>query len=257
MLRNVQQKGLPLTMRHKIRTLCLLVITCGYLSSYSHAEEQPINHKTIMGRELSMSLQGKTVSVEFQQSKKLSDLVADYLRSKGITVVPLDQNPEVTLEMLGAFRIARPGEKGLTGMIGEIAEPSMTYSQSQDSHDTATMKGSQVALTAIVANAISLSQLFTWLSQKTGVSGWINKNITGDPRGFCLSSNCDLISTRLNLHLNGRAQEQNFRWGVQTESIGNQVVFDKALAEGMERLLNPLQLDRAAQKAEQLNAGGS
>lgn len=220
----------------------ILPLVGGMAIAPCYAEEQRITHKTTVVRDLPTSLKGKTVSVVFEKSPKMQQLVTDYLKSRGLSVVA-ESPADVAIRIFGAFRIGRHEEKGLSGMIGEIAEPSIAYSTSADSSDPATAAGRQFVLSAILANSISLTDLFTWLSEKSGIAGWINKSITGDPRGWCLSGNCDQISTRILLNLNGSAMGKSFMWRVETNSHGKHIVFDRALAESIERLLSPLQLD--------------
>jgi hypothetical protein len=168
--------------------LCLVVAASGAV----HAQAENDTSTAYKGPPVTMlrdgglgaiDLAGKRAYVEFQNSPRLSTLLARRAQSRGAVVVETASEADVWIEAKGEFKAAREyGNRRAHADVGEVFEKAggvQTTGLRQDvmfSHGGAALDAAQAT---VVANLLSA------VADTSGFRGWFNNLVAGDPDGFC------------------------------------------------------------------------
>lgn len=139
-----------------------------------------------------LALNGKKVFFKFEHSPKVQAQLASKIVAAGGELVTQPQDAEIALESSGIFFAWRPyRNRYAVNDMGTIVEKGMKDSDigSKPSRTNFLLQPGGAALTMVQATA--MANIADFIGEATGVSGWFNTAVAGDPDGFCIS-HCDL-----------------------------------------------------------------
>ena len=136
---------------------------------------------------------------EFQGSPALTQRLRDSLQARGFELAPDASSSKATLQFRGDIVLMGGPKfyKGVKTTIGEATEKSLRLAKESGQVTTADVVQTTAGITlnAAALNAslnnftrgLAISGMANALGDATGLSGWFNTAIAGDPRGICLS----------------------------------------------------------------------
>jgi hypothetical protein len=191
------------------------------------------------------------IFVEFKGSPKASKMLRDQFRQKGFVIVENDADAEAKFLFSGLFVVAGAGKTSINGSLSELFEKSLGVEASTTpDYQHQSINLGQIAVSSFVMKAISVTDIFLWFSQVTGVAGRFNEALTGDPRGICMHKDCEKLASSVAIYVGG----ENGAWRIRSAVQNDKVVLDIVIAEAMERALAPL-FDLQKNKAPMADAG--
>lgn len=175
--------------------------------------------------------------VEFRDSPKATKMLRDQFRKKGFSIVENATDADAKFLFSGLFVVAGAGKTSINGSVGELFEKSMGVEASTTpDYQHQSVNLTQIAVSSFVMKAISVTDIFLWFSQATGIAGRFNEALTGDPRGICMHKDCEKLSSSVAIYVGG----DNGAWRIRSAVQNDKVVLDIVIAEAMERALAPL-----------------
>lgn len=160
--------------------------------------EQEIETKVAGTAELVVGVDSP-VYVEFAKSPVLTDRLGEMLKAGGLEVTS-DKAVAKTTVLISGDLVMVGGPvyyKGVKLPIGDAAERALAAARDGDGTQVAAVVGgvSSLALNAAgYSQAISpglralhLSRMADVLGEASGIKGWFNTKVAGDPRGICVS----------------------------------------------------------------------
>ena len=143
------------------------------------------------------------VFVEFENSKTLTENMQKALVEKGFVVTNERDKAKTVMSVIGiAYLFGGPKfYRGKKVDLGEMTEETMKQAQSQDNRaltthmNATTLPGAslnaalatQSAFQSSLLGAANIYLLAFNIAEMTGLSGWGNTMLVGDPRGVCLN----------------------------------------------------------------------
>ena len=185
------------------------------------------------------SIAGKRVAITVKENPALTAIVVKSLADRGIQVVDGGENADLKVSVIGRFSFAKPFAPEVGGMLRDLPIVS-SNAKPDDSLKFEAMPGRQIVLGWLVTRAISITEVVTYLSQQTGVAGWFNKMLTGDPRGVCLTETCELVKTQVVLYVTVETNGETTSWTTMAAAMEKKMVLDQVLGKAMEEGLRPL-----------------
>jgi hypothetical protein len=177
--------------------LCLVVAASGAV----HAQVENDTSTAYKGHPVTMlrdgglgaiDLAGKRAYVEFQNSPRLSTLLARRAQSLGAVVVTTGSEADVWIEAKGEFKAAREyGNRRAHADVGEVFEKAQAVQTTGSRQDVMVSHGGSAldaAQTTVAANLLSA------VADASGFRGWFNNLVAGDPDGFCFQG-CEYKQT--------------------------------------------------------------
>lgn len=200
-------------------------------------EPKPVEVKldVHMNVPLSPEVANKKLYIELKESPKGQQYFRSQFAARGFTVVDTIEDADVRFGILGAFIVSGKGKQEIRGKLAELTEKALQI-PTPDSPDYRhqNIDLAQIGVLTAYRGSISVSDLFIWMSQKTGIAGWFNEMITGDPRGWCLAKSCNEFTNTVYLAIRS---EDSGRWWIEaTAKDPNMVldiVFDQTVAAAM------------------------
>jgi len=164
--------------------LCLVVAASGA----AHAQGENDTSTAYKGPPVTMlrdgglgaiDLAGKRAYVEFQNSPRLSALLARRAQSLGAVVVTTGSEADVWIEAKGEFKAAREyGNRRAHADVGEVFEKARAVQTTGLRQDVMFSHGG-TALDA--AQATVAANLLSAFADASGFRGWFNNLVAGDP----------------------------------------------------------------------------
>lgn len=180
----------------------------------------------------------KKIFVNVVDSDKGTALVRARLDALGFKTVDAADVADLTLRIGGNFSVTGAGKQRVNGKLGELlngALPADAGRSPDYTHQNINLL--QIAGSTAGTGTLSVSQLVTWLGQKTGISGRINEAITGDPRGWCIGDTCDKRENNVTITVN---TGDYGHWWLDSKATDTRIVLDYCLADALDKMLQPL-----------------
>ena len=139
------------------------------------------------------------IFAEFQGSPALTQRLRESLQARGFELAPDASSSKAALQFRGDIALMGGPKfyKGVKTTIGEATEKSLRLAKENGQVTTADVVQTTAGITlnAAALNAslnnftrgLAISGMANALGDATGLSGWFNTAIAGDPRGICLS----------------------------------------------------------------------
>ena len=139
------------------------------------------------------------IFAEFQGSPALTQRLRESLQARGFELAPDASSSKAALQFRGDIVLMGGPKfyKGVKAPIGEATEKALKLARESGQVTTADVVQTTagVALNAAALNAslnnftrgLAISGMANALGDATGLSGWFNTAVAGDPRGICLS----------------------------------------------------------------------
>src|SRR5574338_248620 len=214
------------------------------------SSEQLAKHKVTMVNRLLAAICAVTTStscfanepvkVDPLDSKDFARVIEQALKQKGAEIVPDGGEAAVRIFVVGGYSINQPGHASINGKIGELFAPGRVL-EGDKTLRYQTINERQIVM-GTVTNTLSIAEVVSYLSQISGVSGWVNSKLTGDPRGVCAGERCDQVKTEVMLILTMESSAGHAHWTVKATSYDKTQVIDHVLGAAVEELMKPLQL---------------
>ncbi len=180
----------------------------------------------------------KKLFITFDKSQAFAKLMQEKLAERGYAVVQEKSGADLTINFSGMFKLN--GKNISTDALKFAELDSIAYKSEGETKVTASLLHAGATAGALGLSIIPITELGVWLSQVTGVSGFFNKMITGDPRGFCMHENCEKIEQRAIVTVNTTNPDgSNGHIGMKLavsfdEKIVIDQVIERVLAETLE-----------------------
>lgn len=194
-----------------------------------------------------------TVSVVFADSPTLTQRLSELLARRGYTVAPEGQGAYTLLVEGTVVMSGGPDyHRGLKISLGELSERGVSQPGPDNSVRVGDVTGGAVSVG--VANAIlqsggsaffaglNLGSFAKLVGDATGVRGWFNRKVSGDPRGFCLSRCEDWNKVRQAVYLRAELKrgEEMQSARVAARAFGEALVVEQMVGEAFEGLMAEL-----------------
>ena len=230
-----------LDMRKITRTILIATFVAGAHLAYA-AENAPEYKAKIKVNGAKGNTQppqhDKKLFITFDKSQAFAKLMQEKLSERGYVVVQEKAGADLTINFSGMFKL---NGKNISTDVLKFAElDSIAYKSEGETKVTASLLHAGATAGALGLSIIPITELGVWLSQVTGVSGFFNKMITGDPRGFCMHENCEKIEQRAIVTVNTTNPDgSNGHIGMKLavsfdEKIVIDQVIERVLAETLE-----------------------
>ncbi len=180
------------------------------------------------------TFQNKKLFVKFDKSTRLSTLVANKLKEKGYEVVDTEDAAEEVINIFGKFRFNNSEIDSKVRDFADLDPQGEINTQKADNEVTVPLSHVAMAVAVTGISGISVSHFTTWLSQITGVSGAINKFLTGDARGFCTHEDCYKTEQSAMLLIMSKSLSFDVLAKEKHEQIIINQVVDKVLSAGID-----------------------
>ena len=200
------------------------------------------------------SVAGKKIYVLFEDSPKMTMVVRERLRSRGLAVTENANEADVKYQMMGTFSVSGRGREPKSGSMGKLLETSMPTAESLKAdyyHQTTGLD--HVALDTVISRPIAITDLFIWLGQNTGVAGRFNELVTGNSKGWCFAPDCNKLTSFASVMVRGGDEDY---WWLQASAVDDKVVLDVVVADILENALKPFD-DLGSAKTTQKVADGA
>lgn len=182
---------------------------------------------------------GKKFFLAVKDSPKGSELVRKRFKGIGFAMVDSAEEADFVANINGVVLLDGIGREKQSAKLGEV----MAYASDKQMVPGNDLRSQSVDAAQLLAGrlfqgAFSVTDIVTWISQKTGVAGAVNKAITGDARGICLHPDCDkyvsqvIVSVNIN---NGAAH-----WWLEERAKEKDVVIDLLIQDALARALQPI-----------------
>lgn len=239
-------------MKRSITALFFALVTASALAQQVAPDDTPLVRVTMSGQKgvPTNEVIGKRIYVFSDGDTHFADVMRSNLKQRGYAIAENEGDADIKLKAFGMFRIAGKGMSPVNGKLGEISGTQVGAPSTVD-YTKSTVKADHVAVSAIATgiSAVSITDLGIWLSQQTGVSGFFNKMLTGDPRGFCMHENCSKFEQRVVVALVGDGISVQSLAVVHHEKLMMDKVADKAVLEVInsfpESVTKPAQISAA------------
>ena len=200
------------------------------------------------------SVADKKIYVLFEDSPKMTVVVRERLRSKGLVVTENPDEADVKYQMMGTFSVSGRGREPKSGSMGKLLETSIPTAESMkaDYYQQNTSLA-HVALDTVVSKPIAIADLLTWFGEKTGVAGRFNEMVTGNPKGWCFTPDCNKLTSFASVMVRGGDEDY---WWLQASAVDEKVVLDVVVADILENALKPFD-DLGSAKTTQKVADGA
>ena len=177
------------------------------------------------------------VFIYFEGSSKATMILQEKLLAQGVMLAESEADADLKFKMSGVFMLSGAGKEPVNGSLGDLLEKSIDLSAAENpDYKNASVSLAQIAATSGLGGAISLSDMVLWLSQKVGVAGWINKQLSGDVRGFCWHESCNKFTHTVIVRVNG----SGYGWWIQETATDEKIVLDLLIEDIIETAMTPL-----------------
>ena len=195
------------------------------------------------------SVAEKKIYVLFEDSPKMTMVVRERLRSKGLAVTENPEEADVKYQMMGTFSVSGRGREPKSGSMGKLLETSMPTAESlkADYYQQSTSLA-HVALDTVISKPIAITDLLTWFGQKTGVAGRFNEMVTGNANGWCFTADCNKLTSFATVMVRGGDDDY---WWLQASAVDEKVVLDVVVSDILENALKPFDDLGAAKNVQQ------
>jgi len=214
----------------------LSLFTVNAAADLAESEPLPPVRVSLAGqREIpSETIVGKRIYIYSDKDERFAVVIRKNMRSKGLSVAENEDDADIKLKAVGLFRVSGKGLSPVSGQLGEIVGSSIAEPTSPD-YARSSVKPDHVVGTALISgiSAVSVANLGIWLTQQTGVAGFFNKMITGDPRGICLHENCYKFEQRVVVAMLGDGISVQALAVAHHEKLMMDIIADQAVAEVM------------------------
>ena len=218
------------------------------------AAQIDIKRESLMRDIPDRSVADKKIFVLFEDSPKMTMIVRERLRSKGLAVTENAGEADVKYQMMGTFSVSGRGREPKSRSMGELLEASMPTAESLKAdyyHQTTGLD--HVALDAVISKPIAITDLSIWLSEKTGVAGRFNEMVTGNAQGWCFTPDCNKLTSFATVIVRGGDDDY---WWLQASAVDDKVVLDVVVADILENSVRPFD-DLGSAKTTQKVADGA
>lgn len=207
------------------------------------AAEQEIQPTLKVYRSPSEDLRGKRLYVEFANSPLLTSFLRRTLIERGYQIVESAEGSEAQLRFQGTVSIGLFATNPTSAPLAEIIEKgSLKVPTKEDATVGNTSIVQIVAMNQAARpfgvsfrNSVTLTGIFDWIADVTGLRGSFNKALTGDPRGICVNKDCDKYRQTVGVGTTGSAT-----WLATSLVLDEKVILDKLIERTLERALEPL-----------------
>lgn len=201
------------------------------------APQIDIKRESLMRDIPDRSVADKKIFVLFEDSPKMTMIIRERLRSKGLAVTENATDADVKYQMMGTFSVSGRGREPKSGSMGKLLETSMPTAESLKADYFQQTTGlDHVALDAVISKPIAITDLFIWLGQKSGVAGRFNELVTGNSKGWCFAPDCNKLTSFASVMVRGG--DENY-WWLQASAVDDKVVLDVVVADILENSLKP------------------
>lgn len=224
----------PISLTLKIfGAMLVMVLSLGVSAAQKIDITRAIHRNALPNKEVA----DKKISIVFEGSPKMSNLLQEKLKDKGFVVATDPNDADVKFKLSGIYLVTGAGKTSMTGSLGDLLESSISLADStKPDYQHQNVSLIQMAATSPFRGSISPADMINWLAQKSGISGRINQAISGDPRGFCWNENCNKLTS----HIVIRIGDGKSHWWIQGEAKNENVVLDVVFADLIENLLAPI-----------------
>ena len=233
-------KGIDMTIS---RYLMASMFALTMLATHARADDPAPTPQVNIKRDSQMrdtpdpSVANKKIFVRFDDSPKMTLVVRERLRSRGLTVTENAAEADVKYQMMGTYSISGRGRETKSGSVGKLLESSMPTEESLKADYFHQSTGlDHVALDAVISKPIAITDLFVWLGQKTGVAGRFNEMITGNANGWCFTPGCNNLTSFVSIIVRGGEDDY---WWLQASADSEKVVLDVVVADILESAMKP------------------
>jgi len=197
--------------------------------------QREVHYNVIPNAELGQ----KRIFIFFDGSPKMTRVLKAKLQTRGYAIVEKPEEADEQYRITGMFMLSGAGKGKASGKLGELLESSI----SNDLGKSPDYKHQNVDLLQIgvsaaysgITSAISITDMVSWLGQKTGIAGRFNELLTGDPRGFCVGESCNKYTSTVIMFAKGNSGH----WWIQEKAQDSKVVLDLVVADAVENILKP------------------
>ena len=197
----------------------------------------------------------KKIFITFDQSPKATTIIQDNLRSRGFIVVESENEAEEKYYLSGTYNIGRINEKNKYGKLGPLLESSIEIDASGKPKQS--IGAFDVLSSGTVfgfSSFISISNMANALSQLVGFTGWLNKMIAGDPRGFCHHKDCNIYRSTVNVYVNN--EKGTTMWIAGSDASDTKILLDILISDAIEYAMKPIYDLKPLSTKEEGNEGG-
>ncbi len=199
------------------------------------------------------SVTDKKIYVLFEDSPKMTMVVRERLRGKGLAVTENPDEADVKYQMMGTFSVSGRGREAKSGSMGKLLETSMPTAESMKA-DYYTDKGLlYVATASAISKPIAVGNLIDWTFHQIGVAGRLNELVSGNAKGWCFTADCNKLTSFATVMVRGGDDDY---WWLQASAVDEKVVLDVVVADILENALKPFD-DLGSAKTTQKVADGA
>jgi hypothetical protein len=198
-----------------------------------------VERKEHLNKMPTSEMAGKKFFIAVKDSPKGSELVRKRFKGVGFAVVDSAEEADFVANINGVVLIDGIRREKQSARLGEVMEYASDQKMAAGNDlRSQSVDAAQLLAERLFQGAFSVTDIVTWISQKTGVAGAVNRAITGDARGICLHPDCDkyvsqvIVSVNIN---NGAAH-----WWLEERAKDKDVVIDLLIQDALARALQPI-----------------
>ena len=200
------------------------------------------------------------IYAEFQGSPTLTQRLRESLQARGFELAPDAGSSKAALQFRGDMVLVGGPKfhKGVKAPIGETTEKALKLAKESGQvttadvvQTTASMALNAAAYSASLNNftrGLAISGMVNALGDATGLRGWFNTAVAGDPRGICLSKCEDwnkvnqTVYLWVTLDLKAAGQKEV---RILSKAFSETVAPDQVVAFGVDKAIELIRIDQA------------
>lgn len=201
------------------------------------------------------------IFAEFQGSPALTQRLRESLQARGFELAPDAGSSKAALQFRGDIALMGGPKfyKGVKAPIGETTEKALKLARENGQVTTADVVQTTagIALNAAAYNAslnnftrgLAISGMANALGDATGLRGWFNTAVAGDPRGICLSKCEDWNKVNQTVYLwvtldSQAAGQKEVR--ILSKAFSQTVAPDQVIVSGVDKAIELIRIAQAA-----------
>ena len=197
------------------------------------------------------------IFAEFQGSSTLTQRLRESLQARGFELAPDAGSAKASLQFRGDIALMGGPKfyKGVKAPIGETTEKALKLASENGRVTTADIVQTTagVALNAAAytaslnnfARGLAISGMANALGDATGLSGWFNTAVAGDPRGICLSKCEDWNKVNQTVYLSVTLDSQaagKKEVRILSKAFSETVAPDQVIAFGVDKAIELIRI---------------
>ena len=218
---------------------------CANLSKEARSAESLEFRMQYADTTATISIPERSIYLFFDNSPKATHQLASVLAKNGYVVHDKVELSDAAFKVSGTFRVYGKARQGLSGDVGDVLEEALSVDAASLGEGNLRSRRTYLPdaamlhqLDPVYAKGVLSEEVGSIVGDATGLKGWFNETLVGDPRGICFKKGCNEYVSEVTIRVEdlngGRA------WAVVGERRNaNDIMLEAVIERTIEFALKP------------------